>query len=295
LLVRIGGFQLRDPVPECNESYALAALRPWIDVNNVGSLVLDELEARFSATELGKLSKPGCFYDFTRYRPTIRLDEGIRDLSIPNTTIHYARREGESDLLLLRLLEPHAHAEFYVGSVLKLLKTFNATKYILLGSMYDAVPHTRPLLVSGYGMGEKAVHDVRKAGVMAITYHGPSTIANLITQKAAESGIDATVFIVSLPQYVVLEENYLGKIRLMEILNTLYNIPIDREEFEKALEQRNLINERLENSPEVRTLLPQLESIYDMRIKAMQAEGTPHLTSEMEEIFWKMGKNIGKA
>ncbi|HME44650.1 MAG TPA: PAC2 family protein [Syntrophorhabdales bacterium] len=294
--MRVGAFQLRDPVPECSEPYVLATLRPWIDVNKVGSLVLNEVEARFGAIELATLSEPGQFYDFTRYRPIIHLEEGIRDLSIPNTSIRCVRREGDHDLLLLRLLEPHAHAELYIGSVMKLLKKFNARKYILLGSMYDTVPHTRPLLVSGYGMGEKAREDVRKTGTSPITYHGPSTIANLITKQAAESGIEAAVFIVSLPQYVVLEEDYLGKVRLMEILNLLYNIPIDKEDFERALEQRKLISERVENAPEIKILLPQLESAYDMRVKAMEAQGTPQLTSEMEDIFWKiMGKDIGKA
>jgi hypothetical protein len=294
--VRIGGFQLCDPAPECNEPYAIATIRPWIDVNGVGSLVLNELEARFGATELGTLARPGHFYDFTRYRPTIRLDGGIRDLSIPNTTIQYAKREGQNDLLLLRLLEPHANAEFYVSSVLNLLKTFKASKYILVGSMYDMVPHTRPLLVSGYGMGEKALRDVRKAGILPITYHGPSTMANLITKGAAESGIDAIACIVSLPQYVVLDEDYLGKVRLMETLNMLYDIPVDKDDFERALEQRNLINERVENSPEVKILLPRLESAYDMRIEAVETTGTSHLTSEMEELFWNiMGKDIGKA
>ncbi len=294
--MRIGGFQLHDPVPECNEPYVLATLRPWIDVNNVGTLVLKELATMFAATELGRLSRPGLFYDFTRYRPTIHLDEGIRDISIPNTTVRYARREGKSDLLLLRLLEPHAHAELYVDSVLKLLKTFNVKRYILLGSMYDAVPHTRPLLVSGYGIGEEAIKDVNKVRALPITYYGPSTIAHLITKKAAESGIETIVFIVSLPQYIVLDEDHLGKVRLMEVLNTLYNIPLDREEFEKALVQRNLITEKLENSPEVKILMPQLESAYDMRIKTMEGEGAPHLTSEMEEILWKAtGKDIGRA
>jgi predicted ATP-grasp superfamily ATP-dependent carboligase len=295
-LVRIGGFQLRDPVPEFNEPYVVACLRPWIDVNSVGTLVLKELAARFGATELAKLSKPGVFYDFTRYRPIVHLEEGIRDLSIPNTTIRLAKREGRNDLLLLRLLEPHANAEFYVSSVIKLLKGIGARKYILLGSMYDAVPHTRPLLVSGYGMGVTALEDVKKAGVLPITYRGPSSMANLITKEAAKSGIDAAVFMVSLPQYVVLEEDYVGKLRLMEILNMLYNIPIDNEDFEKALEQRRLISERVDNSPEIKALLPQLESAYDMRIKEMDAEGASHLTSEMEEIFWKiLGKNVGEA
>ncbi|MCX5812576.1 MAG: PAC2 family protein [Proteobacteria bacterium] len=294
--MRIGGFQLHEPVPECNEPYVLATLHPWIDVNNVGSLVLNELETRFGATELGTLSKPGHFYDFTRYRPTIHLDEGIRDLSIPNTTIHHARREGQNDLILLRLLEPHTHSELYISSVLKLLKTFKAKRYILLGSMYDTVPHTRPLLVSGYGMGEDAIRDIKKIGALPITYHGASTIINLITKEAAESGIAAIVLIVSLPQYVMFGEDYMGKVRLMEILNTLYNIPVDKEDFEKALEQRNLIIERVENSPEVKMLLPQLESMYDMRIKAIKTDGMPQLTPEMEELFWKiMGKDVGRA
>jgi predicted ATP-grasp superfamily ATP-dependent carboligase len=294
--VRIGAFELQDPLPECNEPYVLAVLRPWIDVNNVGTLVLKELAVRFGATEFGKLSKPGQFYDFTRYRPIIHLEEGIRDMSIPNTTIRYAKREGQNDLLLLRLLEPHAHSEFYISSVLKLLKTFKAKKYILLGSMYDMVPHTRQLLVSGYGMGEKALQDVKKAGILPITYHGPSSIANLITKEAAASGIEVIVLIVSLPQYMVLEEDYLGKLRLMEVLNTLYNVPVAKEDFEKALEQRDRINDRLESSPEVKILLPQLENVYDARTKAMEKEGVSSLTPEMEELFWKItGKDIGRA
>jgi hypothetical protein len=294
--MRLNGFQLRDPVPACEECYAFAVLRPWIDVNSVGTMVLDELESRFSAAELGVLSKPGRFYDFTRYRPTIHLENGIRDMTIPNTTIHYAERQGLPSLLMFRLLEPHSQSELYISSVLKVLDFFKVSKYVLLGSMYDSVPHTRPLLVSGYGMGEGALADVRKAGVMPISYHGPSTIVNLITQKAAARGIDTSSFIVSVPQYVVLEEDYLGKVRLMEILNLLYDIPVDKNDFEKALEQRNSITEKVEMSPEASVLLPQLEAAYDMRIEAMESAGIPHLTTEMEDVFWKiMGKDIGKA
>jgi predicted ATP-grasp superfamily ATP-dependent carboligase len=294
--VRIGGFELIDPVPELNAPYVLATLRPWIDVNNVGSLVLKELVGQFGAFELGQLKRPGRFYDFTRYRPVIDIEGAINDLTVPNTTVHYTRRQEQNDLVFLDLLEPHTNADIYVESVVKLLTTLKSSKYVLLGSMYDAVPHTRPLLVSGYGMGEKALRDVRMAGAMPITYQGPSTFANLITKKAAESGIDAAVFIVSLPQYVVMEDDHLGKVRLMEVLNTLYNIPIDKEEFEKALRQRELINERLKTSPEIANILSQLENAYDIRVKAMEKEGILQLGSDMEEIFWKtMEKNIGKA
>lgn len=294
--MRIGAFELAEPVPKLNEPFVFATLRPWIDVNNVGSMVIREIGKQYNAFELGRLARPDRFYDFTRYRPVIMIEGGINEMSVPNTMIYYARREGQSDVILLDLLEPHANAHAYVDSVLKVLTRLEAKRYILLGSMYDVVPHTRPLLVSGYGMGEKARQDIRMAGAMPITYQGPSTYTNLITKKAAEAGMDAAVFIVSLPQYVVMEEDYLGKVRLMEVLNTLYNIPVDKEEFDKALRQRQAVTEKLKESPEVMNIMSELEENYDMRVRSMEQQGIFQLGSDMEALFWKsLGGDIGKA
>jgi hypothetical protein len=42
--------------------------------------------------------------------------------------------------------------------------------------------------------------------------------------------------------------------------------------------------------------MPQLEKVYDTRMRVMVREGTPSLTPEMEELFWKIsGKDIGRA
>jgi hypothetical protein len=294
--VRIGAFELNEPIPELNEPYVFTILRPWVDVNNVGSLILNGLEAKFESKELARLAKPGNFFDFTRYRPTLYFEEGIRRVSIPNTTLRYAKREKGNDLLFLRLLEPHALAEVYVDSVLRLLKTLKVKKYCLLGSMYDAVPHTRPLIVNGGAIGIETERELRRSGAQPSAYRGPTTITILISQKAPEFGIETIWFIVSLPQYVILEEDYLGKVSLMEILNLLYNIPMDKKDFERAAEQRSLINQKVERTPELRNLLPQLETLYEVRINRKEGEGMPKLSPEIEEMFWKiMGKDFGKA
>jgi hypothetical protein len=294
--VRVAAFEVAGPMPELNEPYAFVILRPWIDVNHVGSLVLSELEAQFDAKELARLAQPGRFFDFTRYRPTLYLEEGIRRVSVPNVTFRYGRREGENDLLFLNLLEPHALSEVYVDSVLKLLKTLGVKRYVLLGSMYDVVPHTRPLIVNGGALGRGAQEDLKKSGALQSRYQGPTSITTLITQKAPELGIETNWFIVSLPQYVELEEDYLGKVRLMEVLSLLFRIPINEKDFERALEQRNLINQRVERAPELKNLIPQLETMYEVRIKSKEGERLPKLSSEVEEILWKiMGKDFGKA
>lgn len=296
--MKIGAFELSSPLPEMNEPIAFAVLRPWIDVNSVGTLVLNELEAQFEGDELARFEKPGEFFDFTRYRPTMHLDEGIRRVTVPNVIVRYGKRQHEADLLFFHLMEPHARSEVYVESVLKLLKACKAQKYVLLGSMYDVVPHTRPLIVNGSAESRKARMDLKRSGALTSSYEGPTTITILISQKAAAQGIETSTFIVSLPQYVALEEDYLGKVRLMEILNVLYDIPIDTNDFEKALEQRTLVNQRVEATPELHNLIPQLESMYEDRVKSMGGEESPKLTSEMEEILWKTmeGKeDVGKA
>jgi hypothetical protein len=214
--VRIGAFELNEPIPELNGPYVFATLHPWIDVNNVGSLVLNGLETQFGAEGLGRLAQPGNFFDFTRYRPTVYFHGDIRQLKIPNTTLSYARREKGNDFLFLRMLEPHSLGEDYVDSVMELFKVLRVKRYCLLGSMYDAVPHTKPLLVSGRASGKDAEQDLKRAGVQSSNYQGPTTITYLITQKAPEIDMQTTTFIVSLPQYVNTEEDYLGKVRLID-------------------------------------------------------------------------------
>ena len=294
--MRIGAFRLSEPIPELKEPHVLAVLRPWIDVNNVGSLTLDGLEAQFGARELASLAKPGNFFDFTRYRPTIYLEGDVRRLKIPNTILSYARREKGNDFVFLRMLEPHSLSEVYVDSVLQLLTGLKVTRYCLLGSMYDVVPHTKPLLVSGRATGKGAEQDLKKAGIQTSNYQGPTTILNLIPQKAQENGVETITFIVSLPQYVNVDEDYLGKVRLMEILNLLYDVPIDKKDFEKAARQRSLISQKVETTPELKKVLPHLEGIYATRISKKEGEGVVGLSPEMEEIFWETDeKDFGKA
>jgi hypothetical protein len=294
--VRIGAFELIEPIPELNEPYVLAVLSPWIDVNNVGTLTLSGLETQFKAKELARLARPGNFFDFTRYRPILYYEEGIRRVKIPNTTLSYAKREGGNDLLFLHLLEPHSLSEAYTDSVLRLLKTLKVKKYCLLGSMYDVVPHTRPLIVNGGAIGRETEIDLKRSEAQPSDYQGPTTFTVMITQRAPEFGIETIWFIVSLPQYVRLEEDFLGKVRLMEILNLLYNIPIDKKDFERASEQLNLINQKVEKTPELRNLLPQLETLYEVRIKRKEGEKMPKLSPEMEGALWEIiGKDFGEA
>ena len=76
--MRIGKFELNEPLPTLRSPHVIASLTPWIDAGSVGSLTIERLERYMEATDLGKLEKPGAFFDFTRYRPVVYYDNGVR-------------------------------------------------------------------------------------------------------------------------------------------------------------------------------------------------------------------------
>ena len=123
--MRIGAFELIEPLPQLRDPHVFAMVRPWVDVGSVGTLTLTRLEHHLGSKELGKLARPGEFFDFTRYRPTMRLVKGEREVTVPNSLIHYAVTENGPDYLFLHLMEPHANSEEYTDSILEVLRYFD--------------------------------------------------------------------------------------------------------------------------------------------------------------------------
>ena len=168
--MRIGDFEFPEPLPKLKDPHVLAVLRPWIDVGNVGTLSMRRLERHLESNEIGRLTKPGRYYDFTRYRPKSVLKQGVREYSIPSTTISASVREHGPDLITLHLLEPHLYGEDYTDSVIEVLRYFGVKRYSMIGAMYDMVPHTRKLLVSGGTVNANNEDEYNLVGVRPTDY-----------------------------------------------------------------------------------------------------------------------------
>ena len=282
--MRIGAFDLKEPLPQLKEPHALALVRPWVNVGRVGTILLARLERHFGARELGKLERPGRFFDFTRYRPRSRLVSGRRQVTIPNSTISYAQREEKPDFLFLNLREPHAFGEEYVDSVLEVLKTFGVKRYCLAGGMYDIVPHTRPLIISGSFGGQEAAEEAERIGLQSSNYQGPTSITSLITVEGLKLGIEHLTFLVHLPQYVRLDEDYAGAARLMEVLCSIYQFPAHLVDKDRGQKQYGDLTSAVDRTPELRAVLQQLEVQYDSREGTRNQEPTP-LPPEVEKFL----------
>lgn len=295
--MRLGAFELNEPLPQLSAPHAVVMLDPWINAGNVGSLTLSWLETHFKATEVGKLSRPGNFFDFTRYRPTTLYEGEKRRLEIPNVHVTYAQTGTAHDFLFIRLLEPHNHAEFFMESFTRLLQKFEVAQYCQVGSMYDLVPHTRPLLVTGRASDKDATAKLERLGMSSGSrgggYSGPTSITSLVSIQAAEMGMETMSLMVHLPQYTQFEDDYTGAVRLMEALAAFYNLPQDESYAKRASEQMEQINTAVEKDSQIRATVEQLESTYDSRAKRRAARSASHLSPEVERFLNEMGKRLG--
>jgi len=299
--MQIGAFDLIEPLPELRGPHVFAMVRPWVDVGSVGTLTLNRLERFMGSKELGRLSRPGTFFDFTRYRPNMRLVDGKREVKIPNSIIRYAITDDGPDYLFLHLMEPHSNGEDYTDSILEVVNHFNVKRYCRLGAMYDAVPHTRPLLVTG-SLGDVVQNrPVPNFKVRQSTYQGPTTIMNLLSEGIEKVGIESINFMVHLPQYVQLEEDYAGTSRMIEVLSSVYNnIPADLAPVRRGQRQYRELNSTLDRNTELKTLIQQMEAYYDAQLDSEEASSpatettasATQLSPEIEQFLSELGGRL---
>ena len=288
--MRIGDFELQEPLPMLKDPHVLAVVRPWIDVGNVGTLTMRRLERHLESKEIGRLVKPGRYYDFTRYRPKSVLKQGVREYSIPSTTISAAVREHGPDLITLHMLEPHLYGEDYTDSLIELLKYLGVKRYSMIGAMYDMVPHTRQLLVSGGILDSHNEAEYKLVGVRPSDYEGPTTITYLVSNALDAADIETRIFVVHLPQYFQVEEDFTGTARLITIMCTLYGLPIRLADSERGRQQYASLQNIVTDTSEVAGLLERLEERYD-RENNPDSEPTSDLSPMVEEFLQGLGSN----
>ncbi|MDZ4246740.1 MAG: PAC2 family protein [Dehalococcoidia bacterium] len=279
-------FDIKEPVPDIIGARAFAMLSPWVDVGKVGSLTLSSIESASGAKRLGKLSRPGDFYDFTRYRPTVYLKGGVRKVKIPNTILNYTPGEGDNALVFFHCMEPHAHGETYIEAILEVLRFFEVTQYCLIGGMYDSVPHTRPLMITGSSSKKDRDRELRRKKIRGSGYQGPTSITSLLTEKAGDFGIETITMLVHLPSYAQMEEDYMGVYTALKAFNSMFGLSVDLAEVKQlGEEQYKKLDLAVENSSQAKEMVKALEENYDAEVSVAKRSKSPKILSPEIENF----------
>ena len=173
-----------------------------------------------------------------------------------------------------------------------LLKHLQVQRYCRIGGMFDAVPHTRPLLVTGSIDGEELTGVAGVAPSRRAPYQGPTSIMGLVGEKIGVLGIENMTLMVRLPQYVQLEEDYTGAARLLNVLCSLYNFPAELSVSRRGLRQYEQVSTETERNAGIKALVERLEEDYDARMESSPEETSPPLSPSVEEFLQEMGNQM---
>ena len=297
--MRVADFEIEPLETPLRAPHCIAMLRPWVNVGNVGHHVLSRLARIYHANEIGRLDRPSRFYDFTRYRPEIRIESGERAIRVPNTIVLAGRApDGEGpDLVLLYMLEPHSQAEDFNDSVVALLGHLGVERYVLVGGMYDSVPHSRPLMVTGSARNWTPPESFGGVRLGRSGYQGPTSLTSQLSERFhSDVGIETLSLIVRLPLYLKLEDDYNGSAKLLEALSDVYGFPNDFPEREMAKQQYAQVDPVLDANPQLKELVAKFEADYDSKVAGEAPEPTrlaPEIEKFLDEVSGRSDEEDG--
>ena len=78
----------------------------------------------------------------------------------------------------------------------------------------------------------------------------------------------------------------------MGVLGSLYNVPRDEADIERAEQQRKPINTAIERAPELKAMVAKLESHYEARTRRGKEEEMPRLPPEVEEFLRELDRRF---
>lgn len=272
-------YRLSGDVPELTDPVLLYHFDGFVDAGGAGRLaithLLDELEHRVVATfDVDRL------LDYRSRRPTMTFDSD-RWVSVesPEITLRLVQDSTDTPFLLLSGPEPDREWELFTSAVETLVTRLGVGRLVTFHGIPMAVPHTRPLGVTGHASRPELVAGQTSAfGKVQV----PGSATALIEFRLGAKGHDALGYAVHVPHYLAQAEYPSAAVTALEAVtkNTGLVFPLDglREAAGKTDAE---IAEQIEASQELSTAITGLEQQYDAFAAGSERESLMAESTEM--------------
>ncbi|MDY6050536.1 MAG: PAC2 family protein [Corynebacterium sp.] len=244
MVIALQGYADAGHAIEATSDHILSSLDHW-------------LVASFNADEL---------IDYRSRRPMVTLQNGqIHEVEELELGLHIIRDKDGNPFLLLSGPEPDMRWESFTQAVVDLTERFGVTTTVALYSAPMAVPHTRPMIVTGHGNDASVVgNHVR----LDETLHLPGSAALTIEAALHQAGRTVGGFTAFVPNYIsgsYYPEAVINLLRSVEQVARV-DIPMTTLERDEERVARELAAQT-EASTEVQQIVGIMEEQYDHRIE----------------------------
>lgn len=201
-------------------------------------------------------------YDYRSRRPHVKfVEDHFEEWDAPELTLRVVTDGLGRHFLLLTGPEPDTQWERFTRAVVGLAQRLDVSLVALVSGIPMPVPHTRPMLVTAHGPRADLLPST---GGNKPTFEISASVSHLLELKLRGAGIDHVGLSVHVPQY--LAESYLPQaaVAALEHLSAVTGRTLPTDELREA--SRGVIqqiNEQANGSPEIQSVIENMERRYD--------------------------------
>jgi len=272
-------YELSAELPELDEPVLLHALPGMVDAGHAVRLASEHIMTTLPSTVVARFDHD-ILIDYRGGRPSLVFaTDRYQDYAPPEITLHALEDANGTPFLMLTGREPDFQWDRFIRSLTELVEQLGVRQTLGLLAIPMAVPHTRPLSVTGHGTRTGLVPT--DGNFLRGHIQVPATIGSLLELRLGEAGHDAAGFAAHVPHYLAATEYPDAAITLIERVSAVTGLTIPTDELaEVAQNTRRAVDLQVAASDEVREIVGTLEKQYDAAI----ASGADALVTGNESL-----------
>lgn len=247
-------------VPPLRRPFLLMSFEGLFDAGGAATGALEQIRGRSDTTRIAEIEAED-FFDFTEQRPLVRIDNGVRSIEWPSTTVWACRTDGPRDLVVMTGIEPHLRWRTFADQIVEVVRRSGAELSITVGAMVSMVPHTRTFGVTG-SSADPVLAD--RLGLDRPSYQGPTGVVGVINERLDAVGLPVMSLRVDVPHYVPAAPNPKAVQALLRRIEQATGVPTGFEALDlEAQEWVRRVDAAVASDDESRSYVERLEQQVD--------------------------------
>ena len=259
----------------------------WADAAEGATSAVKFLQRKLQSKKFAEID-PEEFYDFSQTRPySSRTRDGKRRIHWPANEFSYLTGGStDSGIMVFNGVEPNLKWRTFSKTVADVAKRHGVKTVIHIGALLDAVPHTRPVKLSGTASEPKLSEFLESQGIRSSNYQGPTGISSAVMDACLKEGMEYTSVWGHTSHYLQAAPNHRVGHTLLQILIKLLDLPLDLSELYSAADIFNgEVEKAVAKDDQISSYVSKLEGQYDEAVAAIEIPDPAELVKDLEQFL----------
>ena len=273
--------------PDKKLKHMVVVFSGWADAAEGATSAIKFLQRKLKSKKFAEID-PEEFYDFSQTRPyTSRTRDGKRRIHWPANEFSYLTDpRADSGVMVFVGVEPNLKWRTFAKTVATVAKDHGVESVVHIGALLDAVPHTRPVKLSGTASESSLSEFLEGQGIRSSNYQGPTGISSAMMAACIEEGLEYTSIWGHTSHYLQAAPNHRVGSTLLEILLKLLNLPLDLAELKSAAGVFNAeVEKAVAKDDQIASYVTKLEGQYDEAVAAIEIPDPAELVRDLEKFL----------